>query len=155
MLAKMTGNWGMEQAISLLKDEKMSIGVLGALVFMAYVGFVWADSQHQDYQTKAEAAQADRELKALIAGNAETAGKVLSKMDAHVKDFEAAQEEARIEYAKATVRDMNTELRLAQTDPSTTEREMENLVAHLEQAKEYRDCLINRKPNCQHLRPVE
>lgn len=142
----------MQEALTAIKSEKASGLVVTLVVLLAWIGYTWAGDK---FVTQAESDTKTQELKDLIKTNAETAKKALSILELHVKDFDKKQEADLIVEASNAVRDVKLEIRLAQLDPSTTDRELRELNESLAHAEEYKECLVNQRPNCEHVRRAE
>lgn len=155
MLA-IVGQWVMEQIVGGLREQRVTLTLTVALIILAgFAGYIWADDQHGEFQTKSEAEAATRELKSEIERNRRTSEEILQKTEAHIRDFDSLVEETRIEYAINSVRDAKRDVRLAQNDPNISDRELNELRETLDHAEAYKDCLIERRPNCRHLRLPE
>ena len=116
----------MEQVIGALKNEKISAGVLVALIGIAWWAHSWAE---EEFVKRGE----------------------FSELRTTVTDgFESIE----INDAGQIIRDIKLELlitRATQGAPS----ELKRLDDQLSHAQAYKQCLIERKPNCQHLKDVE
>ena len=116
----------MEQVIGALKNEKISTGVLVALVGIAWWAHGWAE---EEFVKKGE----------------------FSELQTTVTD---GFENIEINDAGQIIRDIKLELLITRaTQGSQSDRD--RLDEQLTQAQAYRQCLIERKPNCQHLKDVE
>ena len=119
----------MEQVLSSLRDEKVSLGVLGAVFVLLFYAYAWANDEY--------AKQSDfDELKELIIN--------------HTEEF-------RINNASQIIRDLKTDIRIAEAtrDPDAPDVELKRLREQLEHAEDYKRCLVERRPNCKHLKDVE
>ena len=63
-------------------------------------------------------------------------------------------EEFRIVTASQLIRDYEMQLQIAAAT-GRTENEVQHIERDIIEARTYRQCLIERKPNCQHLKPPE
>lgn len=126
-------HWGliMEKIIGALENEKVSSTLAGFLAIFVYVGYVWADTQHANLVSKDEFAQLKEEVEAISAS------------------VNNGFEDSEIRDASQIVRDIKLELRIAQATGGT---DTETLKEDLKHAEDYKDCLIDRKPNCEHKR---
>lgn len=120
--------WGkiMEQAIGVLKNEKISSLVLVFLCIIAYKGFLWASDEHKDLVQRSEF----NELKTLLVD--------------HTEEF-------RITSASQIIRDIKMEIIVCRAAASSNCSAIEE---KLKQAQAYKACLVARKPNCEHLKEV-
>ena len=116
----------MDKAFSSLKDEKVSLSVLGFVMMTIVWAYSWADGQY------AKQSEFD-ELKSMIVD--------------HTEEF-------RINNASQIIRDLKTDLRIAKAT-AAPDIELNRLEEQLEHAEEYKACLVRRQPNCKHLRDVE
>lgn len=116
----------MEQAIGALKDEKISLSLLGLVVAIAWWSYGWANEEFAKKQDVDD-------LKTL--------------MVTHTEEF-------RIVNASQIIRDLELQLQLSEA----TNQDI-GVINHLKEeiadAKQYRRCLVDRKPNCQYLKPPE
>lgn len=142
-------NWGLiEMALQYFKEERMSWGGFSLLILIGYFGYAWATDVHKDLVTREEV---DR----LMVENKKTIEKTLKLLEDHVKDFELKSEQDLILEATNAVREAKRDLRLAKLDSSMTPRELREYEEYLTHAQEYKQCLIDRRPNCAHLRIPE
>ena len=119
----------MEQVIGGLKDEKISLSLLGIMVLIAWYSFTWANEQHGDLVKRSEFDE-------------------LSKlMIEHTEEF-------RIVNASQIIRDFELQLQVAEAT-GRSQAEIIHIEEEIAQAKRYRSCLIDRRPNCKHLKPPE
>ena len=147
------GNWAMEQLVGPLKDQRVTLGVVFALaVVLGYVGYLWADNTHADLLTRAESAAETQELKSQIDENGRTAQQALSLLQEQNKLLHAHVEDFAITMASQAVKDAKSEIRVAESNPNITDRELRFLQEELEHAEEYKACLVKRGSNCKHLR---
>lgn len=116
----------METAMGTLKDEKVSVAVL-VLVGAAMVYMhAWASDKYVE-QTEFN------QLKTLMIDHTE---------------------EYRINNASQIIRDLKTDIRIAKATQAP-EYDLDRLQEQLEHAEQYKACLVNRQPNCKHLKDVE
>jgi hypothetical protein len=131
-----TGFWGgiMEQGVRGLKDEKISLSILGLVVMVAVYSYSWAQETFVDESTF----------------NKHTED-VQSKLDRLSETMDSHVEEYRIVEASRVIRDIKRDIQLAvaMEEPSYQINELKEQLAH---AEEYKRCLVSRMPNCQHLR---
>lgn len=147
------GNWVMEQVLGPLKDQRVTLGVVIALVVVfGYVGFLWADNEHGDLLTRAESAAETRLLKEQIDENGRTAQQALSLLQNQNKLLQEHVEDFAITMASQAVKDAKSEIRVAESNPNITERELKFLEEELEHAEQYKECLVRRGSNCKHIR---
>lgn len=124
----------MEQAIGALKDEKVSLSLLGLVVMIAWYAHAWATEEFVDKQQFDEHTQ-----------------EVENKLDTLQTVINQHVEEYRIVEASRVIRDLKRDIQLAETIESPA-REVAELKEELRHAEEYKRCLVGRLPNCQHLR---
>lgn len=127
--------WGkmMDQIVGAFRDEKISLGLLGIVAMLAWYSFAWANEKHEDLVHKS---QFEKEIGALT-----------KLMTEHTEEF-------RIVNASQLIRDLEVQLELAEAT-GKSESEIIHIGEEIQEAKTYRRCLIDRKPNCQHLKPPE
>lgn len=116
----------MDELIGGLKDQKISIAVLGLCVSAMIYAYAWADEK---FASQSELKQ----LTQLVID--------------HTEEF-------RINNASQVIRDLKTDLRIAKAT-AAPETELHRLNEQLEHAEEYKDCLVSRRPNCRHLKDIE
>jgi type II secretory pathway pseudopilin PulG len=120
--------WGkfMEELMGGLKDQKISLAVLGLVATALVYAYAWADDK---FASQSEVEQ----LKTLIID--------------HTEEF-------RINNASQIIRDLKTDIRIAKAT-NAPEVELRRLDEQLHHAEQYKECLVLRRPNCKHLRDVE
>ena len=116
----------MEQIIGALRNEKVSGAVLAALLGIAWWAHAWAE---EEFVKKTEFTKLE---KAVNAG------------------FESIE----INDAGQIIRDIKLEILVTQATDGSGAR-VARLQERLEHAQDYKQCLVNRRPNCKHLRDVE
>lgn len=152
MLATL-GQWVMEQIVGGLKEQRVTVSLTIALIILAVAaGYLWADDQHGNYVTKEESARQTEELKSRINENGATAQKAVDILVEQQKLLTDHVEEFSITMANQWVKDAKTDIRLAEANSATSEREIRLLEEELKHAEAYKQCLIERRPNCKHLR---
>lgn len=119
----------MEQLIGGLKNEKISLSLLALVCAVAWYSFTWANEKHEDLVKRHEF---DR-LKTL--------------MVEHTEEF-------RIVSASQIIRDLELQLQLAEAT-GQPDNQIDHINNEIVEAKSYRRCLIERLPNCRHLKPPE
>ena len=116
----------MEQLIGALKNEKVSAGVLVALVAIAWWAHAWAE---EEFVKKGE----------------------FSKLQTTVTTgFESIE----INDAGQIIRAVRLEILITKATNGSAS-ELEHLADELKHAQAYKQCLVKREPNCQHLKEVE
>jgi uncharacterized protein YaiL (DUF2058 family) len=137
-------NWSMEQLLGAMKNEKVSTGVLGLLVMFAFYAYSWATDVHDTLASsnvsRSEYQKDQQELRTQIADMADV-------LNAHVKDIQIVN-------ASQLIRDKELALQLAEA-ANATETQKSHLRQEIEDAKKYRECLIDQRPNCKHMKPPE
>ena len=121
----MVGGWLMEKVVGGIKNDKFSASIAVFVLSIVFYAFVWASEKHDDLVSKGE-------YQAL-----------LELITDHTKEF-------RIVTAKQVIRDIQTDIRLAEATEAP-DIELERLNNQLETAMLYRDCLIDEGSNCQHI----
>ena len=116
----------MEQVIGGLKDEKISLSLLAVMILIAWYSFAWAN---EEFVKKDEF------------------DKLTRIMTEHTEEF-------RITNASQIIRDLELQLQVARVS-NRSDGEIQHLEEEIAEARLYRRCLIDRKPNCQHLKPPE
>lgn len=122
-------NWGsvmVEQVTSSLKNEKVSLSVLALLGMCAVWMYGWAN---EEFVRQSEF----KELNDL--------------MVTHTEEF-------RITNASQIIRDLELQLQIAQAADSSS-GVIQHIEGEIQEAKVYRKCLIERRPNCYHMKPPE
>jgi hypothetical protein len=116
----------MEQIFGALKEEKVSVAMIVVVVAGTFWMHSWASEK---YVEKTEFQQ-------------------LSKlMIDHTEEY-------RINNASQIIRDLKTNIRIAKATQAP-EFDLDRLEEELEHAEQYKKCLVDRRPNCKHLRDVE
>ena len=120
----------MEQLLALLRNEKLSGTVI--VMFLITVWWIhgWAKEEFVD-------AADFQELKKIIVF--------------HIDDMQIVN-------ASQLIRDKELALQVCKATGKSTGQaspEMERLKREIAQAKAYRQCLIDERPNCKHLKPPE
>lgn len=124
----------MEQGVRGLKDEKISLSVLGLLIAAVVWSYSWADQKFVDEDTF----------------NKHT-NDIENKLDQLSNVMETHVEEYRIVEASRVIRDLKRDIQIASA-MEEPEYQVQELREQLEHAEEYKRCLVSRMPNCQHLR---
>jgi len=114
------------EVIDLFHKEKISVGVLTAVILGAWYAYGWAG---ETYVEKDEFNQ----LTSLIV--------------THVEDM-------KIVNASQLIRDKELALQLA-VATNESETQINHLKTEIADSKKYRECLIRKDPNCKHLKPAE
>lgn len=70
------------------------------------------------------------------------------------EDFSALRESIEISDASQIVRDTRLELTITQAHGGS-EGEVSRLAGKMAQAKIYKQCLVDQRPNCEHLRSID
>lgn len=119
------GTQFMEQILAALRNERMSASLLVLVGVGVWWVYGWADDRY---------------------AHADEVGEIKSLIVQHVEKME-------IVVASQLVRDKELALQVAQHSEDKTQ------ISHLEnevrQAREYRQCLIERRPNCEHMKLPE
>ena len=116
----------MEQVIGALKNEKVSAGVLVALVGIALWAHAWAEEAF------------------VKKGEFETLQTTVNT------GFETIE----INDAGQIIRDIKLEILITKATNGSAS-ELEHLADELGHAQAYKACLVKQEPNCQHLKEVE
>jgi hypothetical protein len=130
----------LEKGMGTLKDEKISIGLAVGVVCSLYYVFAWAQEEH-----KGIASQASIERSELV--NKKEFHELLNVITAHTEEF-------RIVNASQIIRDYEMQLQISLATGKTGD-ELAHIEKDISGARLYRQCLIEQKPNCQHLKPPE
>jgi len=112
-----------------LKDERISIGIMGVLLGIVYYAHAWANDEHKNLVGKGDF------------------DKLMTLMVTHTEEFS-------IVTASQLIRDKELQLELA-TATGKSAGEVSRIQTEIQAAKLYRTCLIDQKPNCKHLKPPE
>jgi hypothetical protein len=116
----------MEQILGVVKNEKISAGVLVLLIAVAWWAHGWAS---EEFVKKGE----------------------FNKLQTTVTDgFESIE----INDAGQIIRAIKLELIIVKATAGS-DKELGDLADELEHAQAYKQCLVERRPNCQHLKDVE
>lgn len=119
----------MEQLIGIFKNEKISSSVLILLVLVFWYAYGWANEEHEKFVRHTDF----NEFKDV--------------MITHVEDMQIVN-------TSQLVRDKKLVLQLAQATDEPASR-ISDLEGEVTKAETYRQCLIEKKPNCKHLKPAE
>lgn len=115
-----------EQVIGALKNEKISAGVMVALIAIAWWAHSWAE---EEFVKKGE----------------------FNRLQAAVDDgFESVE----INNAGQVIRDIKLEILITKATQGS-DKELADLADELKHAQAYKACLVKQEPNCQHLKEVE
>jgi len=123
-----------------LKDEKISIGLAAAIVLSLYYALSWAQTEHKNISELSA-----QERSQLV--NKQEFHELLNVITTHTEEF-------RIVTASQLIRDYEMQLQIAAAT-GKTDSEVQHIERDIVEAKVYRQCLIEQKPNCQHLKPPE
>jgi len=123
-----------------LKDERISIGLAVGIVVSLYTILSWAQTEHKNI-----ADLSAQERNQLV--NKQEFHELLNVITTHTEEF-------RIVTASQLIRDYEMQLQIAAAT-GKTEGEVKHIERDIVEAKVYRQCLIDQKPNCQHLKPPE
>jgi hypothetical protein len=116
----------MEQVLGALKNEKISAGILVLMVALAWYVHAWAE---EEFVKQSEFSQ----LQTTVSTG-----------------FESIE----INDAGQIIRDIKLELIITKATQGS-EADLDRLTDKLEHAQAYKQCLVERKPNCKHLKDVE
>lgn len=116
----------MDQVMKILKNERISMGVLVLFVCSLFIGYSWADSRFARVEDLTTLQQT----------------------------VELGFESIAINDASAEIRDIKLSLQMARAVGSS-ETEVVRINDELTHAKSYKKCLVTRGTNCAHLREVE
>jgi len=116
----------MEQIVGALRNEKLSSTLLVLLVIGAWWAQGWADAR---YVEKSEFTQLRTTVK-------------------------SGFDNIEINNASQIVRDIKLEIKITKA-ASGSDQEITRLQERLEQAKNYKSCLVEQKPNCEHIKDIE
>jgi hypothetical protein len=116
----------MEQIIGALRNEKISAGVLVALIGIAWWAYSWSEDR---FVNQDEFSTLQRTVN---------------------EGFESIE----INDAGQVIRDIKLEITIVKAAQGT-QAEIDHLNEELEHAKAYKECLVKQGPNCQHLKEVE
>ena len=116
----------MEQILGVVKNEKISAGVLVVLIAVAWWAHGWAS---EEFVKKGE----------------------FNKLQTTVVDgFESIE----INDASQIIRDVKLEILITKATNGSA-KELTDLADELSHAQAYKQCLVDQRPNCQHLKDVE
>ena len=125
-----------------IKGTGIPLGVLGALILAAAPAVSWFSTYHSTFITAAQAAdQIDDHLETLA-----------RKVDKNTKTVTDLQQELRIRMATARVEALEARLYVLHRDGADPELIYE-VEQDLKHARTYSTCLVDARPNCQHLEP--
>jgi hypothetical protein len=116
----------MEALMGILKNEKISSTVLVLILVGAWWSYSWANDEFV---------------------NKGDFNKLTTLITTHVEDMQIVN-------ASQLIRDKELAYRICEATGDTP-GELKNLSDQIIQAKQYRNCLINKQPNCKHLKPPE
>ena len=129
-----------EEVWGRLKDERIPVGVAVGVIAFAFYAYGWATD---NFVTTAKAATEMSKLSGQV-------GQIQQSVDDHIKEY-------RIGEAIKDVEDLEARLYHVQLHEdsagasATTRARTKELQERLRKAQIYRDCLLNDRPNCQHL----
>lgn len=123
----MNAIWGklMEQGLGVLKNEKVSWAFLVSIMSLVVYTYAWANESFVKQRDFDE-------LKSILVS--------------HTEEF-------RITEAAQIVRDLQLQKQVALAT-GKPETEIAHIDGAIQQATAYKTCLIDRRPNCKHLKPV-
>lgn len=123
----MNAIWGklMEQGLGVLKNEKVSWAFLVSIMSLVVYTYAWANESFVKQRDFDE-------LKSILVS--------------HTEEF-------RITEAAQIVRDLQLQKQVALAT-GKPETEILDIDEEIQQATAYKTCLIDRRPNCKHLKPV-
>jgi len=138
--------WGL--VVNFIRDEKVS-AVLVVLLFLGSIkGYFWLDAT---FITKAEASEKREQIENKLSEKVE---KVEQKVEVtnillrtHIHEFDIINAINRVESLEAEKRSIEL-LESLGTETAQSKSNKEVNAEKLEHAKEYRDCLLQDKPNC-------
>lgn len=130
-----------EQGWSYVKDKDVSLGLL--VVCGIILAFTWLYA-NEVFIPRAEAEENVKTLQQAVEQLAE-------KQDTHIKDWRIRTAVESVERIETEMWHLKEHEMLAGESMATEDRER-YLKAKLGHAKEYKDCVINNRPNCEHLR---
>ena len=130
--------WG--TVMGMLKDEKVSLGILGLIAFIMFRAYGWMDVE---FIRRTQAQDATEAIQKSV-------DSMSQMLKGHISDYtigEAVKEVEQLEgdlwYLKLTASYSG------ETEETVTlERELRERLRH---AVSYRDCLLDNRPNCKHL----
>lgn len=129
-----------EEVWGRLKDERISVGVLVGAVAFSFYAYGWATD---NFVTTAKAATEMNKLTSQV-------GQIQQSVDEHIKEYRIGEAIKDVEDLEAQIYHVRLHEDSAGESPSTRARKAE-LNERLRKAMIYRDCLLNDRPNCQHL----
>lgn len=134
--------WGiaMEQLLGAVRNEKISSTVLAILLIFAYYAIAWANEEHENLVTKEEWQRSQSAL--------------TEQLSELTQAFRTYADDTTIIAASQLVRDKELQLQIAQAT-GKLESEIKAIESEIIAAKRYRTCLIERRPNCKHMKPPE
>jgi hypothetical protein len=115
----------MEQGLGVLKNEKVSWAFLVSIMSLVVYTYAWANESFVKQRDFDE-------LKSILVS--------------HTEEF-------RITEAAQIVRDLQLQKQVALAT-GKPETEIAHIDEEIQQATAYKTCLIDRRPNCKHLKPV-
>lgn len=126
--------------IEAIKEIRVPIGItIGAIACLWYAK-AWAD---KEYVTSDDFAKKSQEISLEISG-------VSSQITALVDITEDHVEEFRISEATQVVREAKRDLVMAEISNATPDQKR-YLAEQVSKAEQYKQCLVNRQPNCRHI----
>ncbi len=135
--------WGviMAHALKILKNERISGGALILMAAALWSMYAWADRAHTALNESS------------IARHQNNIDTMVSKQEFNAlqKTVELGFESIVIDEASAVIRDIKFSRQLAQSTKASI-NEIAGIDEKLQQAKDYKDCLVGREHNCEKLR---
>lgn len=119
----------MDHATNILKDEK-GTAVLGlVIIFLFYHAFIWASDKHDGLVQ-------------------------MEQFETLENKVESGFENAELNDASQAIRLLKIDLRIAKAT-GATDTELASMEEGITAAKAYKQCLVHRDPNCEHLKNPE
>ena len=131
----------MDEAVQRVKDEKVSIGVVVAVLMLAYYAHGWV---FETFVTKVSAADNVQSVQ-------NTLNDVQKTLNTFVVSYEIREAKKTVEAIEAQIWHSQQHIREHGASPEV-EAKLTGLERKLDMAVKYRDCLLADKPNCEHLK---
>jgi hypothetical protein len=130
----------MDELVGGVRNQKVSIGIIAGVLFLAWNSWQWA---FETFSTKAEAAENVHKLESMLQSNN-------NLLQDHIDEYRIGEAIKDVESIEGDLWHLKMhESQAGETaETRALKAEMEKKLDH---AIEYRNCLMNQRPNCKHL----
>lgn len=128
-----------------LRDTSIPLGFLLTLAILAGPFVSWLDDYHADFITTTEANEQNEKIDARL-------HLIEEKLESNTEATQALQTELRIRMSLQLVESLEAKLYVLERDNADQAR-IHETKRDLDRALLYSNCLLDARPNCQHLEP--